>query len=416
MTMNILLVNPNVTVGGAQKILLYTAKGLEARGHRVWIYTTHVDFANLPPFARRLSYVVEDVPILRRGGELSNYTPIGNVAVLGWRLLALRRGLRRAIREHRIDVVSPMNPPANWLCSFLPVPVVWYCLNHPMAFYHPVRAGYISLRSSKRGWHHRLLEGLYELADYIVVRYGIPRIISVSEPIARAVSKVYGRTSEVIPFGLAVDDGTVQGRPAATVKFGALNHTPLVLLQVGQLNEHKRPRFSLDVLDAVQHRIRDVRLLYVGDGPLRPSLEAEARRRGLADRVEFLGWKDETALAGIYASAHLLLFPGVDQPLGLVPIEAIWNAVVPVVADSSGIKDFLERCGLMTFAEPTVEAFAARVSQVYDCRDEMDARILQARERLTRELNYDVFLDAYERSLLAQRRRPCVLPAPASSR
>lgn len=399
--MNILLVNPNVTVGGAQKILLYAAKGLEARGHRVWIYTTHVDFTHLPPFAHHLSYVVEDIPILRRGGELSNYTPISNVAVLAWRLLRLRRGLRRAIRAHQIDVVSPMNPPANWLCSFLPVPAVWYCLNHPMAFYHPVRAGYISLRSSQRGWHHRLLEGLYELVDDAVVRHGITHIVAVSEPIARAVAKVYGRTSELIPFGLAADDGTVQGRPASTTKFGALDHAPLVLLQVGQLNEHKRPRFSLDVLDAVRHRIREVRLVYVGDGPLRPSLEADARRRGLADRVEFLGWRDETSLAGIYASAHLLLFPGVDQPLGLVPIEAIWNAVVPIVADSSGIKEFLERCGLMTFAEPTVDAFAERVSQVYDRRAEMDAQILQARERLARELNHDVFLNAYERSLLA---------------
>ncbi|MBI3321369.1 MAG: hypothetical protein HYZ91_03775, partial [Candidatus Omnitrophica bacterium] len=72
--MKILMVNPNVTVGGAQKIMLYLAQGLQERGHRVVIYTTVVDHTNLPPFSRTLTYHLDDVPILRAGGELANFT------------------------------------------------------------------------------------------------------------------------------------------------------------------------------------------------------------------------------------------------------------------------------------------------------------------------------------------------------
>ena len=394
--MNILMVNPNVTVGGAQKIMLYLAKGLEERGHRVVIYTTAVDDSRLPAFAKTLTYIVDDRPILRQGGELANFTAIDNVAVLGSRLLRLRRGIRRAIRAHQIDLVNPHNPPANWLCSFLGVPVVWSCHNNPMAFYRNLKPGYSALWPSKARLHHQILEAGYEGMDYVLIRYGITAIVSLSGTIARRIQSVYGRDSEVITFALSDEDGIQRGPAAPEDKFERMGRDGVTLLQVGQLAEDKRPRVSLDVLEAVRGRIPNVRLCFVGDGTLRPSLEEEVRRRRLESLVSFLGYKNEQELADIYASAHILLFPGAHQPLGIVPIEAITKSVVPIVAETSGVTEILRRHGLTTVAQPTAEAFAEQVCAVYARRAEVGRWLAQVRRSLEEELNYPRFLDRYE--------------------
>ena len=394
--MNILMVNPNVVVGGAQKIMLYLAKGLQARGHQVVIYTTVVDHSKLPAFTRELTYVVEDVPILRPGGELANFTAIENVAVLAARLLRLRQGIARAIRRYRIDIVNPHNPPANWLCSFLPMPVVWSCHNNPMGFYKPLRAGYSSLWPTKGRIHHRWLEAVYEGADYLVIRYGVNAIVSLSPKIAREIRQVYGRDSEAIPFALSDEDGIQAQRTATPQKFERMEHDGLTMVQVGQLAQDKNPRLSLDVLEALRGRIPKVRLSFVGDGPLRPVLEQEVRRRGLEDCVSFLGFQDERELDQVYASAHILLFPGNHQPYGIVPIEAIHKSVVPIVAETSGVTELLVRHGLTTVAKPTATAFAEQVCAVYARGGEVGQWLARLRESLEEELNYEHFLNRYE--------------------
>lgn len=394
--MKILMVSPNVVVGGAQKIMLYLAKGLQDRGHQVVIYTTMVDHSKLPPWTTTLTYHVEDVPILRPGGELANFTAIDNVAVLAGRLARLRQGILRAIRDYDVDLVNPHNPPANWLCSFLRVPVVWSCHNNPMAFYRNLRDGYVPLFPGKAGLHHRGLEAVYEGLDYLVIRHGIRAIVSSSRKIARGIHQIYGRLAEAIDFAFFDEHGPSGSAVSLAAKFEQMDQQGMTLVQVGQLVEDKKPQMAVDVLDRVRRRIPNARLVFAGDGTLRSSLEAEVKRRGLEGAVSFVGFLDEQALAPLYRSAHVLLFPGSHQPGGIVPVEAIWSLVVPIVTDTSGISEILTRHGLTTITHPTAEAFTEQVLGVYARRREVGSWLSRIRDSLRQELSYERFLDRYE--------------------
>jgi len=79
-------------------------------------------------------------------------------------------------------------------------------------------------------------------------------------------------------------------------------------------------------------RTAKVDLWIAGDGPLRPRLERLATRLGIADRVRFLGWRED--VPALMASADLLVCPSLYEPLGNVVIEA-WSAGLPVVATAS---------------------------------------------------------------------------------
>ena len=78
----------------------------------------------------------------------------------------------------------------------------------------------------------------------------------------------------------------------------------LVILFCAKLQTWKRPH---DVLHAfAQADIKDSFLVFAGDGPLRSKLEAEASSLGVANRVRFLGFVNQTKLPPIYRSCDLV--------------------------------------------------------------------------------------------------------------
>ena len=90
-------------------------------------------------------------------------------------------------------------------------------------------------------------------------------------------------------------------------------HDPVELLAVGRLVEKK----GFDVLlDALSRLDRPYRLRLVGDGPLRPRLEAMIAAHRLADRVELVGRCTHATLPDYYAGADLVVVPSVVDSTG----------------------------------------------------------------------------------------------------
>jgi len=108
---------------------------------------------------------------------------------------------------------------------------------------------------------------------------------------------------------------------------GPSGKAPLALA-VGRLHPNKG--FSL-LIEALA-KTREVRLAIAGDGPMRGELEQLARSCAVADRVRFLGWRDD--VPALLAQADFLVCPSLHEPLGNVVIEA-WSAGLPVVATAS---------------------------------------------------------------------------------
>ncbi len=73
-------------------------------------------------------------------------------------------------------------------------------------------------------------------------------------------------------------------------------------------------------------------LVFVGDGPLRGELEAQAGAMKGND-VRFLGFRNQTELPGLYDLADLFVLPSRFEPWGLV-INEVMNAAKPVVVSA----------------------------------------------------------------------------------
>ena len=121
---------------------------------------------------------------------------------------------------------------------------------------------------------------------------------------------------QVIPFGINIDQFRRVDRDA--VKAIRDRYPGPLLLAVGRLVYYKGFEY---LIRAMKHT--KATLLIVGEGPLRHSLEQEARAAGVADRVIFLG-----ALSGItsyYHACDVFVLSSVSrsEAFGIVQLEAM---------------------------------------------------------------------------------------------
>jgi glycosyltransferase involved in cell wall biosynthesis len=101
-----------------------------------------------------------------------------------------------------------------------------------------------------------------------------------------------------------------------------------VVIALGRLHENK----AFDVLIKAMAEVPNAVLWLAGDGPREGALKGLAREIGVADRVKFLGWREDTA--DLIAAADILACPSRHEPLGNVVIEG-WAKTKPVVAAAS---------------------------------------------------------------------------------
>jgi glycosyltransferase involved in cell wall biosynthesis len=105
------------------------------------------------------------------------------------------------------------------------------------------------------------------------------------------------------------------------------------------------------------------RVVVAGDGSARARVERLARRRGVADVMEFLGWVPRERLRALYADADCFVLPTVHEAFGIAALEARAAALPVVARRGTGVEDFVRdgHDGVLAASREEVAAAVARV-------------------------------------------------------
>jgi len=116
-----------------------------------------------------------------------------------------------------------------------------------------------------------------------------------------------------------------------------------VILFCAKLQPWKRPA---DLLQAfARTKLVNALLVFAGEGPLRARLQSEAKTLGVAARVCFLGFANQTQLPAIYTAADLMVLPSSYDAFGVVVNEAMLCGCAVAVSDRVGAaRDLVEQC------------------------------------------------------------------------
>jgi glycosyltransferase involved in cell wall biosynthesis len=169
---------------------------------------------------------------------------------------------------------------------------------------------------------------------------------------------------------------------------------------------------QIDLLLRAYGRVKriydEASLMLIGDGPLRPVLEEQARRLRLDD-IAFLGYiEDQIGLADLLYTASLYVLPG----LGGLGINTAMACGLPVICSrGDGTERDLVQEGLngWFFAWNSEEDLARVILQAISAPEQLaragteSLRLIQERYNLDRMV--DAFLDRVERTLEGRGRR-----------
>ena len=98
---------------------------------------------------------------------------------------------------------------------------------------------------------------------------------------------------------------------------------------------------ALRAFAAVRARHPMARLTVAGSGPELPALQRLSSELGLGDAVTFSGRIDNSCIAALYASAHLMLNPSTADNMPISILEALASGVPVVTTSAGGIPDLV---------------------------------------------------------------------------
>lgn len=115
-----------------------------------------------------------------------------------------------------------------------------------------------------------------------------------------------------------------------------------VLISVGRLAPEKNWDTLLRAFSKAHVEHPNLRLVLIGDGTARQSLETLASELGVADRVTFTGALPFDEIPRYLKSADVFAFASITETQGLVTIEAMAASLPVVAVDGPGTRDIME--------------------------------------------------------------------------
>jgi glycosyltransferase involved in cell wall biosynthesis len=329
--MNILIVVPwDQEFGGVASVVGNLAKFLKNKGHEAIFL--HPGIGNSPK--KKLTKWGFPGFELNLRAPFSKTHPLKSLFAFGVFFLPTLFFISKIIRSHKIDIINIHYP----IDSFLYFGICrWLLSSKLVVSIHGADLFPLGKRMTRYPWGLRFLL----LSSNIVVAPSRAFLADALNVFAYLKNKCF-----------FIHNGIEIGELELSRERDMLKKYDKYLLSIAAQNDKK----GIDVLIRAMALFRnldpDLKLIIVGDGPLRRQHELLAKELALDDRVEFLGWKGRAETINLLHGCEIFVLPSISEPFGIVTIEAMACKKSVVASAVGGIREIIENGKSGLLVEP----------------------------------------------------------------
>lgn len=264
--------------------------------------------------------------------------------------LSILKNISEFINKEKFDVVHTHGPRANFFVSLMKKKFAakWVTTIHSDPFQDFTKQGL-------KGWIFTKLnlKALKNIDLFFVVTNRLKKSL--------AALGISNEKMHVIYNGIEYDQEKADGYNK-TEMFN-IDEDVFTAIQVARLHPVKGHEVLFDALQ--QTKLEKIKVLLVGDGPLERELKALATEKGINDKIEFLGHRQD--VKQLFASSHVNLLTSHSEGFPLVLLEAA-NQRVPSIVTRAGEIEPLIADETYGWIVPTGDgkALASALEEAYD--------------------------------------------------
>jgi len=405
--LKIAIVHPSLAIkGGAENLMIWMARGLADKGHRVTLFTTDYepglwDESHNSPVER----------VLLQHGFISRTIDTNHAQTIdyGIQLSKLLRGFDATI--------CSIYPSYLWVAwakrrrQNMNGRIVWYFHEPPRKYYWEITDRHLVNQHAycdRQDINFHLRRDLEKFIrtdnpkkkrkkrsrDKKAIK-SIDIILANSKFSADNMRQALGGPIEICYPGIPTPEPPGGG---ALGKY---------LLSVSPLRPNKNVHNIIEALQVLSERgRRDIHLKIVGQGGCRQELENLVHGKGIASQVEFLGYLNDRELADTYRKARLGVYIPIDEPFGLIAVEFMGHGIPPIVSDHGGISEIVihEQTGLLVNPFDPMK-IADTIASLWDDDDKIKSFSQAGRRRVEDEFAQQIFIEKMESFLVRESTR-----------
>lgn len=322
--MNVLLLSQffSTTRGGGEYVFNMIARMLVENDHKVWVITNKIQDET---YDKDIDIVFVKPTIRYQGGLPPTFKDNIQYAVN-----AIIAG-SKIMRENRIDIIHSNN--------FSPA-LAGSVLSGLFSVPHVMTVHDVFSLCGKNYWKRwgeqadvsRLNVMLAPMFEKLMIKLRHDCIHTVSE----------ASRDDLVKFGekkpIHVIYNSIDVRPIVS----SISINPLQFVYVGRLVFYKNLEVVIQSISLVKKTQPNVKLVIVGDGPHKKSLEELVVRLGVESNVEFLGYVTAAKKMEIISSSNALVFPSLCEGFGLVILEAFSQKRPVLVSNVRPMSDIVQ--------------------------------------------------------------------------
>ena len=322
--MNILLLTQffSTTKGGGEYVFSFMAKTLADKGNKVWVITNQIKGEVYP--SHQNIKIVFVPPVLEYKGGL----PPGFGDNLKYSLNTLRKGIS-LIKKEKIDIIHSNNFSPALAGSMLSTLTGKPHITTVHDVFSLCGKNYWKLWG-KQSNISRLNVTLAPFFEKMIAKLQCKAIHTVSNATKDDLLKI-GAKKPIYVIPNTIETNTNKVSKQNSYQF----------IYIGRLVFYKNLEVIIKAMSIVKKVEPEIKLIIVGDGPHRKTLEEIIKNSDIKSNIEFRGYVSNNEKAELIAQSSALVFPSLCEGFGLVILEAFSQERPVLVSDIRPMSDIV---------------------------------------------------------------------------